>query len=223
MASVTDSGPQPAERQRLWLEFIGLFVSTPIVVAIYLPPSAMLLVLLLFTVVGLLLLHRTPDFHWRDLTVGWRQIEWRIVAFFALVTAAVSFAIVALVVPEAFLVLWRLNPVAWLVVMALYPVLSALPQEFLFRPLFFRRYASILPQGTAALFLNAGVFSLAHLLYWNWVVAAMTFAGGLAFAWAYQVKRSFPLAVALHAVAGNILFTVGTGMLFYTGTIERPF
>lgn len=212
----------PSDRQ-LWLELLGLFVATPVVIAVYLPPSTMLLVLLLVTVVGMALLHRTPGFYWRDLTVGWRQIEWRIVIMFGLLTAAVSFAIVALMVPDAFLVLWRLNPVAWLVVMALYPVLSALPQEILFRPLFFRRYASILPQGTAALFLNAGVFSLAHLLYWNWIVAAMTFAGGLAFAWAYQVKRSFPLAVALHAVAGNILFTVGTGMLFYTGTIVRPF
>lgn len=212
----------PSERQ-LWLELFGLFVATPVVVAVFLPPSTMLLVLLLVTVVGMVLLHRTPGFHWRDLAVGWRQIEWRIVAVFGLLTAAVSFAIVALVIPDAFLILWRLNPVAWLVVMALYPVLSALPQEILFRPLFFRRYASILPHGHAALLLNAGVFSLAHLLYWNGIVAAMTFAGGLAFAWAYQVKRSFPLAVALHAVAGNILFTVGTGMLFYTGTIVRPF
>lgn len=221
----SEAVPDPSVRRRgwLWIEFIGLFVAVPIILAVFLPPSAMLPVLLVVTVVGAILLHRTPGFHWRELAQGWREIDWRIVATFSIVTACVSLAVVALVVPDAFLILCRFNPVAWLAVILLYPFLSALPQEVLFRPLFFRRYGAILPHGRSALVLNAAIFSLAHLLYWNWIVATMTFVGGLAFAWAYEARGSFPLAVVLHAVAGNILFTVGTGMLFYTGTIVRPF
>jgi membrane protease YdiL (CAAX protease family) len=60
-------------------------------------------------------------------------------------------------------------------------------------------------------------------MYWSWIVAAMTFAGGIAFAWAYARRGSFPLAVVLHAVAGQIVFLLGLGMFFYSGTVERPF
>jgi membrane protease YdiL (CAAX protease family) len=106
----------------------------------------------------------------------------------------------------------------------LYPWFSALPQEIVYRPLFFRRYAAILPAGVwPGIVLNAALFSLAHLMYWSWIVAAMTFTGGLAFAWAYRAARSFPMAVLLHAVAGWIVFGAGLGVYFYSGYVVRPF
>ena len=69
---------------------------------------------------------------------------------------------------------------------------------------------------------NAAIFSLAHLMYWNWIVAVFTFAGGLAFATGY-LRRGLPWAWALHAIAGNILFAVGMGIYFYSGNVVRPF
>jgi uncharacterized protein len=60
-------------------------------------------------------------------------------------------------------------------------------------------------------------------MFWNWIVLAMTFCGGLAFSWAYEARRSFPLAVLLHAIAGWVLFTVGLGVYFYSGNVVRPF
>lgn len=210
-------------RNRLLGEFLALFVVLPVGVAVFLPPGAMFPILFAFTALGVGLLHVTPGFRWRDLTWGAGQVDWRAVAAFAAITAALSWAILLATRPEAFLGLYRMSPWIWLAVMLLYPLLSALPQEIMFRALFFRRYAPILPEGKAALVLNAALYALAHLLYWNWVVAVMTFAGGLVFAWVYEVRRSFPLAVILHAVAGNILFTIGTGMFFFTGTVVRPF
>ncbi len=210
-------------RLRLWAEFAGFFVVAPVALAVFLPASVMFTALFVFTGVGLVLLHFTPGFHWHDLTRGWRRIDWRLVAGFTLVTAGAAWAVVMATRPGAFLGLYRFNPELWLTIMALYPLLSALPQEIVFRPLFFRRYGPILPPLRAALVLNAAIFSLAHLLYWSWVVAVMTFVGGLVFAWAYEARRSFPMAVILHAIAGNIVFTAGLGMFFYTGNITRPF
>ncbi len=161
-------------------------------------------------------------FRWGELKRGWDAVRWPVVLGFAAVTLAVSVAVVMLTAPDAAFRLLREQP--WLLAMILlfYPILSALPQELIFRPLFFRRYGRLLPSG-ALLLANAALFSLAHLMYWSAVVAAMTFAGGLVFGWAYRDRQSFPLAVVLHAVSGWVIFTVGLGVFFYSGNVTRPF
>ena len=59
-------------------------------------------------------------------------------------------------------------------------------------------------------------------MYWNLIVLAFTFVGGLVFATAY-LARGFPWVWVLHAFAGNALFTVGMGVFFYSGNAVRPF
>ena len=215
---------QPLSRRRLSAEFAALYVLAPVTLAVFLPPSAMFPALFGVTALGLLLLHLTPGFHWRELFRGAGRIGWGHVAAVAVATAAVGYAVVQATSPGSFLALPRRNPQLMLMIATLYPVLSALPQEIVFRPLFFRRYGSLLPEGRGAqIALNAAVFSFAHLMYWSWIVAALTFAGGLAFAWSYRVRGNFPEAVVSHSVAGVILFALGLGAFFYSGNVERPF
>lgn len=206
----------------LWVEFSLLFVVFPISGAVVLPATALFPSLFAFTLVGAVLLNRTPNFKWRSLRQS-PPIEWRVVLAVAGVTLVASILVMLLTRPDALFMILRRSPQTWLLIMILYPLISALPQEIVFRPLFFERYAEILPRPSTAIVLNAALFSLAHLLYWSWVVALFTFAGGLVFSWAYRVKKSFPLAVLCHGVAGNILFTVGMGVYFYSGAVERPF
>lgn len=217
---MTFDATAPAATTRLWMEFGVLYIAAPIVLAVFLPASAMFPVLFGVTVLGAILLHRTAGFRWRDLNTGWSRVSWPHVAAFAAITTLACLAIQLTVLPDRWFALFRMSGWAWLAVMLLYPVLSALPQEIVFRPLFFRRYGPLFSDRRIAILVNASVFSLAHLLYWNPIVAAMTFAGGLTFAWAYEVRGSFPFALILHAVAGNILFTFGTGFLFFTGTVQ---
>ncbi|WP_417264517.1 CPBP family intramembrane glutamic endopeptidase [Celeribacter sp.] len=216
-------GATAPSRALLWLEFLVLFIAVPVAVAVVLPPNAMFPALFASTVLGVVLLHLTPGFHWRDLLVGRGSFSPLTLVTFAMITAGISYAVLATTAPNAIFALFRANPSLWLMIMLLYPLMSALPQEVVFRPLFFRRYGTILPERRMALTLNAALFSLAHLLYWNWIVAVMTFAGGIVFAWAYEVRKSFPLAVVLHAIAGNVLFTLGMGVFFYSGNVVRPF
>src|SRR5690606_19564305 len=114
------------------------------------------------------------------------------------------------------------SPGMMALIFVLYPLLSALPQELVFRVLWFRRYGAVLPRGRAGLALNAAAFALAHLMYWSATVLAMTFCGGLIFALAYR-RWGLPMALALHAVAGWAIFGGGLGILFYSGNVERPF
>lgn len=219
-----DATLPPPSTARLRAEFFTLYFATPIVIAVALPPDLLFPALLALTAGGLVLLRMTPGFEWRDLTHGWRRIAWGPIAAVAAATALVGLAVVLALRPHVLFEPGRSMPLLLGAIVLLYPPLSALPQEILFRPLFFRRYARLLPRGAAAqILVNAAIFSLAHLLYWSWVVTLMTFAGGLVFAWAYRVRRSFPEAVALHAVAGCVLFILGLGAWFYAGNAQRPF
>ncbi|WP_245815195.1 CPBP family intramembrane glutamic endopeptidase [Shimia gijangensis] len=175
------------------------------------------------TAIGLILLHATDGFHWRDLRYGWRKINWWMVLKFTAMMLALCLVVILIFAPDQMFNILKRDPRLMLMIFTLYPLVSALPQEIVFRPLFFRRYGEILPSGQAALVLNAAIFSMAHLMYWSWIVAAMTFAGGLVFAWAYEKQQNFPLAVVLHGIAGNLIFLAGLGIYFYSGNVTRPF
>ncbi len=214
-------------RIRLWGEFLLLYVVAPLVMAAVLPPMWMFPVLFVVTICGLVLLQGTRGFHWADLLQG-RQVlrehrTWRVLVMFAAVTELVSFLVVMATNPDALFGLLRHRPGLMAMIIVLYPVLSALPQEILFRVLFFRRYGVLLPGPHLAIVINALLFALAHLMYWSWVVTILTFAGGMVFAWAYEMRRSFALALLLHSIAGWILFVFGMGIYFYAGNVVRPF
>ena len=210
-------------RRLLQAEFLAFYIGIPLFIAVVMPPGWMFSALFGFTMLGALLLQITPSFRWRDLITGFARIDWGFVGGFALVTAVAAAGFILLLRPEVFMVLARQNPALLATIWLLYPWLSALPQELIFRPLFFRRYGGLMPSRRVAIVLNGAVFSFAHLMYWNLPALVLTFAGGLAFAWAYEKQRNFPAAVLMHAIAGGILFTLGLGVWFYTGNIVRPF
>lgn len=212
-----------AARLRLGVEFAVIFVAAPLVMALALPPTRLFPALFAVTGGGLVLLHLTSGFLWRDLTRGWGAVRWGAVAGMAGVTLVTCLAVLMHKEPQALFMPGRADPGLLVMVLLLYPLLSALPQEILFRALYFRRYGGLLPRGREGIVLNAALFALAHLMYWNVVVALMTFFGGLAFAWAYEERRSFATAVVMHAVAGQIVFAVGMGVYFYSGNVVRPF
>ena len=130
------------------------------------------------------LLARTPGFAWRELAgarVAWaRGRRWS-----RLATAVAARCWSGGWFPDRRLALPRRAPGVWLTILLLYPLLSALPQELIFRVLFFRRYGRLFAERRVAVAANALVFGLAHLMFWNWVAVALTVAGGLVFARAY--------------------------------------
>lgn len=208
---------------RLLSEFTILYLALPVLVATLLPPVAMFPVLFIAMLGGIALLHRTDGFYWRDLTFGLRNINWSVTGAFALVATIVPAGVTMLTNPEGlfFLVLHR--PALMAIILIFYPLVSVVPQELLFRVLFFRRYRRLLPGPKTGIFLNGVLFSLAHLMYWNPIVLGMTFAGGLVFAWAYEIRGNFTEAVLFHMIAGELIFIMGLGVLFYSGNVSRPF
>ena len=205
-------------RARRAAEFLALYLGGPLAMALAMPPDRLWPAFLGVTLVALVLLARTPGFDWRELAQG--GVAWGEVGLVAAVTAVVAAGLVWLLVPGQALALPRRAPGLWVAIVLIYPFLSALPQELVFRVLFFRRYGGLFDGRRVAVAVNAAGFGLAHLMFWNWVAAALTVAGGVIFARAY-LRRGFVQAVLLHAIAGGIIFTSGLGSFFYHGAVGR--
>jgi membrane protease YdiL (CAAX protease family) len=137
------------------------------------------------------------------------------------------FAVVAMLIwagvrafaPELQFIFVRTNPGFWAVVMIAYPWLSVYPQGVLYRAFFFERYGSFFPGKWAMIVASAAAFAFLHLIFRNWLAPALTFAGGLLFAWRYAETGSLAASSFEHALYGCWLFTVGLGQYFYHGTI----
>ena len=117
--------------------------------------------------------------------------------------------------PSKFLNLPRSHFFLWLLIMILYPILSAFPQEIVYRSFFFKRYGNLFKNKKILIFVNAFLFSFAHIIYLNPIVILFTFIGGLMMAESYSKHNSLIKVSIEHGLYGNIVFTSGLGTYFY--------
>ena len=103
------------------------------------------------------------------------------------------------------------KPLKWLLLLFIYSCFSVYPQELLYRTFFFNRYQSFFKDETLLIFVNAILFSLAHLFFGSTLVLVFTFLGGILFAYTYKQTQSTLLVTIEHAIYGCWLFTVGMG------------
>ncbi len=212
-----------SNRALLALEFALLCVGLPTVIIVYRLAGEMLLFLwaaaLYCGIVYRLKFHRGWGEVWR-----WREVNRAnlrvILPRFVLVAAAMT-AFLVFYDPERMLSLPRERPGLMLILFVLYPLLSALPQEFIFCTYFFARYRWFFPAQWAVVGASAVVFAYAHILFINPVAPALSFIGGLIFATTYAKTRSLALVTLEHALYGNYLFFIGLGWYFYGGGVTR--
>jgi len=101
----------------------------------------------------------------------------------------------------------------WLFILFFYSFFSVYPQELIYRTFFFQRYNVLFSNQKLFIFVNAVVFSLAHLFFKNTLVIVLTFLGGLLFAITFSRTKSTLLVSVEHAIYGCWLFTVGMGSM----------
>jgi membrane protease YdiL (CAAX protease family) len=121
--------------------------------------------------------------------------------------------------PEKLFVLVHERPLLWAMVMVLYPLLSVVPQEIIFRHFFFWRYASVFRSPFAMILASGLLFGFVHIIFQNWVAPSLCVIGGWMFAHTYHKTRSLPLVTLEHALYGCMVFTVGLGRYFYHGAV----
>jgi membrane protease YdiL (CAAX protease family) len=137
----------------------------------------------------------------------------RILARWAVLTLLLVGAM-SLWVPERLFAWPREQPGLWLIVFALYPVLSVWPQEVLYRRYFFHRCEPLLGRGNACVIANAVAFAGMHVVFRNVVAVALSLVAGWIFADTYRRTRSLRLVCVEHTCYGLMAFTVGLGDYF---------
>lgn len=106
------------------------------------------------------------------------------------------------------------KPLIYLLVFILYPLLSVVPQELIFRKLFFERYGFSVSK-ELHLWVNAFMFGFIHIVFGNLIAVSFSIIGGYIFANRYKrCKDLFPVYVE-HSLYGLFVFTIGLGEFFY--------
>jgi membrane protease YdiL (CAAX protease family) len=180
--------------------------------------------LLFAAVVAFLILRKDPSFDSAHLTI-WDNVRLPLVPLLLrdavfLVLLGVGVRVFA---PQLFFSLLQRSPAFWAVIMLFYPLLSVYPQELLYRAFFFHRYEGLFGSGWTMLFASALAFGFVHIIFGNALALALSFIGGLLFAYTYLHSGSLLLTCLDHAIFGNFLFTIGLGQFFYHGPPPRLF
>lgn len=126
-------------------------------------------------------------------------------------------ALTWIIAPQQLFFFPRQRPLIWLMVMILYPVFSAFPQEIIYRAFFCQRYRALFPSPRLLLVMNAVCFAFVHVAYGNMVAPLLTLPAGFMFARTYTRHRSVLLAAVEHGLYGALVFTMGLGSYFFHG------
>lgn len=211
-------------RSLLSVEFALLFLLGPVGMYLFAGTrSVIYAALLLTTLYAVVQTRRMPGFSWAGLWhgAGWAPRRRARAFLLFLACAAALTAATLLLSPGRLLQFPRQRPGLWAAVMLLYPILSVVPQEMIFRSFFMTRYQTLFP-GRAVLVAMSGVcFGLSHLILNNWIAPIFTTVGGTIFAYGFSCHRSLKWASVEHALYGCFVFTIGIGWYFYTGN-ARP-
>jgi len=156
---------------------------------------------------------------WKWDAVDWANLRPMLVRW-AILTVVMGLLTYVLF-PDKFLALADRDPRFLLLLFVLYPILSALPQEFIFCTFIFRRYRSWFGEGRLMILVSTIIFAYAHVLFINWVAPIVSFVGGLIFACTYAKTRSLSLVSIEHGLYGNSLFFWGLGWFFYGGAVSQ--
>lgn len=205
-------------RRRLAAECFLIFGVLPFILYL-LRPHGMIYIILW---VGTILAWRHTRYHgpakWRELwnfaaltPQAAKSILWRFIPF-----AIALLLFTWLVIPDALFSLPRRSLYVWAMVMLLYPPLSAVPQEIIFRGYFFRRYRLLFRDQWMSV-ASALAFGWVHVVLQNWVAVVFSIIGGYIFSHTYRKTNSLAAVCFEHALYGCYIFTIGMGFYFYHG------
>lgn len=203
-------------RLYLALEFIVLYIGIPAVFYFELIAIPKIVALLAVALVSLLILWFDERHDFSQLfNYPTKGIPVRDLLAKSLGVACAIIFLVMFLHPADLFLFPRERPVVWMVVMLLYPLLSALPQELIYRAFLFQRYRPLFPSELTLAIASVLTFSGLHLVYDNWWAVGLSLIGGFIFVRTYRTTKSLYWVSLEHAIYGCLVFTIGMGNYFY--------
>ena len=106
---------------------------------------------------------------------------------------------------------------AWLIGLVLYPLISAWPQELVYRVFFFHRYGPLFGSRAVLVAANALAFGALHLVYASPVAPLLSVAAGALLASTYARTQTLAPVWLEHSLYGLAVFALGLGGYFFDG------
>ena len=202
----------------LLLEFSIIFVISPILVfffPFYVPKIPLLLLVTLYVIFVLIKSKNFSKRHFWNKKPLKKYLAAIIIKSFVGIAAICTLTLI--LSPQTLFIFPKKKPFIFLLVLILYPILSAYPQEIIYRTFLFHRYKEIFNKSWMKITVSSLVFSLMHIVFKNWIAPILTLFGGLIFSITYKQTRSLLVVSIEHSIYGLILFTFGLGHYFYKG------
>jgi len=193
------------------LEFFFIFLIIPSTIFFLDSSIIIFLTLYLVSILSLVILYFDKTFLFTSLK---KKIDWKFVIIFSVIFFFLGFFYVLLVDENLLFIFPKTNFKLWLIVIFIYPFLSVIPQELVYRVFFFQRYFPNINRFYFPMFLNLVVFAYGHLVFSNMHAIIITAIVSPIFTYAY-LKKSFLTCVILHTLGGQIIFTLGLGKYFF--------
>ena len=212
----TDAPVKRLYKRRFLLaaEFILAFIALPTALYTGLIDFPKIPLLVALTLLCLAILMGDPTFRIKNLYMVKRGVPVKkMLVRFALTSPGVV-ALSLLLDPREFFFFPIQNTSTWLQILLLYPILSALPQELIYRSFFFHRYKELFADKALTVFTSTLAFSFMHIIYGNIIAVTLPLAGGYFFSKTYIHTRSLLITSLEHALYGCLIFTVGLGRYF---------
>ena len=203
-------------KKKLAIEFLIIFFLIPLLVILFnlfVSNQKIFVFLPLFLVffLSLYLLKKTPSFSFKSLK---KKIDWNFFFLISLFFVISGFFYTLILDINLLFNLPKNYFFLWVAVMIFYPIFSVIPQEIIFRVLFFERYSCLFKNQFLYLILNSIIFAYIHLVFQNFHAFFITLITSPIFAYAY-VNKSFKTCFLTHTIGGQLVFTYGLGKYFY--------
>ena len=195
------------------LELILLFIILPLLLAIPYLPMFRLGLGFIGLIYVIWVSRKLKLFSFKKISVKLQVRDFYFLAAKFIIISLITYFIVSEVYPEELFKSLFNNPIKFIIICLVYTLGSVIPQEFIYRYFFFKRYYLLFPSNIAFVLSNGILFSLAHLFFYNELVLLMTLVGGWIFSLTYLKTKSLRFTILEHALYGCWVYAVGLGSI----------